>query len=631
MKRMSKSREQSNILNGGEIITNHSADAIALTIEEYEDQAVPLMMFDRALGQFEPMEIIDTSTNMYVQLSGSDATGDGTIDKPWATPHKAMEYLQKRAITGDDTLVTINVGAGEYTFTSPIVSNHPYGSKIYIKGADLIGPKPGGVQIASWQNSRTNPTVPERGPNMLSNRSGTMSAAATEAQREAQQAIDYDENETFIKGRFATVFNFTNGSVGFRALGGDIGLIDKIAIIGDNTEPDWATGRNSIGVEAVTLSRNNEAATQIHSGKASKIMLTGEVSIHGFTHMGVFAGHGSTVQVAVWEDNPAYSGITVSGCGHGIAAGTGGYIAATHSTIQGCKYSGILSSNGGTVTAMDSISSGGLVNGYYAIWGGSISALSSHSTGNGYSGYESAYSGNMTITNSYTYGNFWHGLHSTFSGSLHATGIAAIGNNSIGIFSTRGGTINSVIAVGGNRTYCINNGGGGVYATHTAVILANNMYVYNNNGPGVAANFGATVRMINDPDISDTWRTTIIENGGHSSGQVYAQVHCLYNGTVDVAGAIIRRRNYVDYYAIYCGIGGVVHLSANHDGEYPYYATTLSFGTGATTYPLVRSFQLAEVYDTGSNLSPYASNSNYYSPLGNVLSSNGSWNAVYPS
>ena len=57
-------------------------------------------------------------TTYYVTTGGNDSTGDGSASNPWATPHKAMEYLRTRRInvTEGYTRVTVNVGVGTYNF-----------------------------------------------------------------------------------------------------------------------------------------------------------------------------------------------------------------------------------------------------------------------------------------------------------------------------------------------------------------------------------------------------------------------------------------------------------------------------------------------------------------------------------
>jgi len=59
-------------------------------------------------------------TTIYVTTSGNDVTGTGTSAAPFATPHRAMEYLRGKPIIssseGREPYVYVNVGVGTYNF-----------------------------------------------------------------------------------------------------------------------------------------------------------------------------------------------------------------------------------------------------------------------------------------------------------------------------------------------------------------------------------------------------------------------------------------------------------------------------------------------------------------------------------
>jgi len=68
-------------------------------------------------------------TTYYVATTGNDTTGDGSASNPWATPHRAMEYLSPKQIIDDGhSNVTVSVGVGTYNF----------GLKITNTGSDYI-------------------------------------------------------------------------------------------------------------------------------------------------------------------------------------------------------------------------------------------------------------------------------------------------------------------------------------------------------------------------------------------------------------------------------------------------------------------------------------------------------------
>ena len=75
-------------------------------------------------------------TTYYVTTSGNDSTGDGTQARPWATPHRAMDYLSTRRIhvTEGFTRVTVSVGVGTYNFGL----NQTAGGSGYIDGTYAV-------------------------------------------------------------------------------------------------------------------------------------------------------------------------------------------------------------------------------------------------------------------------------------------------------------------------------------------------------------------------------------------------------------------------------------------------------------------------------------------------------------
>ena len=61
---------------------------------------------------------ITAITNYYVATNGDDTNGDGSAGNPWATPHKAIDFLSSKRlkVTEGFPRVTINVGVGTYNF-----------------------------------------------------------------------------------------------------------------------------------------------------------------------------------------------------------------------------------------------------------------------------------------------------------------------------------------------------------------------------------------------------------------------------------------------------------------------------------------------------------------------------------
>lgn len=86
-------------------------------------------------NSYEPVRVIPSDVTLYVSPLGSDTAGDGTINNPWATPHRAIEYLNQYWISPDAT-VKIFAKAGRYSLSSKgaLEIKHPCGANIAIEG-----------------------------------------------------------------------------------------------------------------------------------------------------------------------------------------------------------------------------------------------------------------------------------------------------------------------------------------------------------------------------------------------------------------------------------------------------------------------------------------------------------------
>jgi len=83
--------------------------------------------------EFENTDIL-VDTTLYVDISGDDVLGTGTILAPYATLAGALSAVDKRYIA-NDVFLTIDVGAANYGANVPTIISHPQGDRIKIEGA----------------------------------------------------------------------------------------------------------------------------------------------------------------------------------------------------------------------------------------------------------------------------------------------------------------------------------------------------------------------------------------------------------------------------------------------------------------------------------------------------------------
>ncbi|QLA21267.1 hypothetical protein [Desulfolutivibrio sulfoxidireducens] len=77
--------------------------------------------------------LISTNTTIYVAVTGSDTTGDGSSGAPFASIARALAFIADALIAADAS-VTIQVADGTYQLTSAVNCGHPDASRITIQG-----------------------------------------------------------------------------------------------------------------------------------------------------------------------------------------------------------------------------------------------------------------------------------------------------------------------------------------------------------------------------------------------------------------------------------------------------------------------------------------------------------------
>jgi hypothetical protein len=535
---MAKTRNQSSILNGGQSIEFTDPSITGLNIKAVsDDQNAPLLELERTIGltefKFEPVEIIDFSMDFYVETTGDDTTGNGSEDKPWATPHRAMEWLDKRSIVGESTVVTINIGSGDYTFDKPIFSRHPHGEKIHFIGAAPSGTIPRGFDRGIWYNNpggagsastgvkRTNPEIESATTaNPFSNTAGTMSSESAIDDFNAQKDVDKIANGNLIRAAFSTVFEFngdgTYGISGFIGSQGDIGFIDNIAIIGDG---------NPGGIVVRGLGEFNEEDSPNANGVVvemhSKITLGANIAIHNFGYNGIYAING---EIACQRNprNPERfldnlnTGISITNCKYGAQANHGGSIFIPSATIQGCELYALYSRASSSLACPDSDVSG---NHLGLICTGASSAYTgenSYFTGN-YIGIYILSNGHLYGNNLFANGNLDDGIHVNRNGELSTNSIQANGNGEDGIRVENNSLLYQSYYPSENVPTPQVNGNGhcGIRCYWNSFVSIRFVHIWENNNPGIFISYGASVDC-NSPteDIDDGYiQTEIWDNG----------------------------------------------------------------------------------------------------------------------
>lgn len=178
-------------------------------------------------------KVIEEDTTFYIASDGHDVTGDGTSGTPWASPHKALDFLNDKLFS-EGIKITIQCTGGDYTFTEPMIVRHSQGSQIELIGASLLGNKPKKFKLPDF----TDPLNPIQDARDVDDIHATMAALPIDADdttREAAADDDVSNNNILLHERFSTRFLFTDCSAIQFENGCGLNLVDNILFEGNHS------------------------------------------------------------------------------------------------------------------------------------------------------------------------------------------------------------------------------------------------------------------------------------------------------------------------------------------------------------------------------------------------------------
>ena len=355
---------------------------------------------------YTDQEVAEVSQALAAHLAETVIKQNLTINVPadYLTIQAALDALKYAWIPRDVT-VTIQVAAGTYTHTSPIVVDHPCGSQIRIIGATPITTTITGAGTVS--GSAGNWSVPITVADVtgiqvgqyaiIRNTSGTgdhfahrgiWEITAVDAATKTVTVKNTHKGSTFLVATLSggdfivltTILKF-NSCHGFYFYGNNFGLLDNVAIVGSSTS------------------------------EYDGICLTSYFSED--TLRGANVKLGNNVGVAKFNA--------------GIRVYSGSLIAENVASSSNFR-EGFLAIEGGTINAPSSTASGNGGNGFYASLSGSIDVSASTASGNGSDGFYASYSGSIYAPSSTAIGNGSSGFSAEHSGSIDASASTASGN-----------------------------------------------------------------------------------------------------------------------------------------------------------------------------------------------------------
>jgi len=351
----------------------------------------PLTITNGQIEAFQSGDLVSgvanvlTNTTLYVETTGNDTTGDGSIGNPWLTIGKALSYLADKWIEKDN-FVTINVGDGNFAISSSLTIKHPCGDRITITGTNTHDKTLSSIQSSSgsagaWSYVLNVNTVTNIAVNDYVLIRGPANGTRPEFIAGCHEVTNVDAVNTRItiavKHKHTSV---ASGSVtgtvtcvktrvtvtGVDGLVVDpnhtLGFMDKVVFVGDAT-----------ATKSGILSGHGLAAANTHLWVGNNVGVVNfqyGVQVVGGSFRGNIIASGCVSDGArtfAGAKIYASSGITATGCGaFGVFATLNGSIYCPASRLTGNSDSGAGASAGGVVSCPSAHLTGNTLNGAVA-------------------------------------------------------------------------------------------------------------------------------------------------------------------------------------------------------------------------------------------------------------------------
>lgn len=409
------------------------------------------------LGAMYPFQttVVTGILQLYIDPTGSDVTGDGSVGAPWASPYKALEELQylRFGITGN---AVINCAAGTYAMDAQLLVNHPQGERISFTSSATFQAVTG-MPIGDYSVDRNAPVVPTRQATEFHNTAGTLGVNATAPTRATSRSNDRTNNRLLFEGINGCIF--------------------KWASAGADESKFLITTRLGGLTNIVLVFPTSDGTDQRH----------GVHLVPGATFTAAdLQVFGASRGVWINEGQLSCSNIAVAGSGSCcICVENAGVLSCDTLRLQGSISGDNLDVLSGGVVEVNTefVSSGALRNGVEVLSNSSIRVDGSVFTcsGNEIYGVGVEASGNVTFKEGgagaiIVSGNVSNGFTLSRASSADAYGLSCIGNGGSGVICSDNSMIRVRAGTGksnNNGSYGIACTGGGVYTCQIQVCDGN--------------------------------------------------------------------------------------------------------------------------------------------------------------
>jgi len=316
-----------------------------------------------------PRQVFGDET-IFVTTAGNDTSGNGDNLNPFATPERAIEELGRMTI--GNNAITVDIGPGVYTRTTPLEFKHPFGGQVTFLG-DYE--KITGESTTSIGSTEYN----------LSTVSGNLDYVIA--------TITFPGSTNLAADDYILISNASGGS-NPQALQGchkvesyaaDVATIHIIYRAGV-AKPSGTISFDCMLVRTVldfSMSNGFKADGPYHMGMWEGVVIQGDEN-HASCDYGIWMLNSPTISLK--EDGAGYGTVGIRGWQRGVYAQNNAMAFLDYCFVSCCHQYGIMCTNGGIANIRYGFISGCNNAGLYASSGSTIGAAYCEITGVGASG-----------------------------------------------------------------------------------------------------------------------------------------------------------------------------------------------------------------------------------------------------
>jgi hypothetical protein len=383
------------------------------------------------LDNFRSSLPITTDTTAYVATTGSDVTGDGSSDSPFASVAGALDWLKDKPIN-DGIRVFIMIKDGHYTGLDTIYINLSDKKNIFIQGENSHD-----ISLTSVQSS--------------SGSAGNWSVV-----------LNVSSVADVVVGDYVIVNNdLTGGST-------------RQTIMGC-----WEVTNVDSGNTRITIKSTSKYGSIASGAVTGTITVMKAILSFATDNHGIMVDNGGFITI----NNFVVVGDTSANSYYGIASQRSASIGSVSTGpigVNGFSYGFRTERAGAMQLNAQSSSCNNVKDGFSCSSGSVMIADNTTSVGNSGNGY-SITTATLYCQNSISIGNQFSGIYAVMNSVMNAYSAIAIYNMSHGILSDYGATI--YIKDGGSYYNNVN----GIYCIRASIVAAENVTVSNNTGQGVVS------------------------------------------------------------------------------------------------------------------------------------------------